>query len=403
MSKKGERMGLLRWNRKEAIYEDSDNNIIEILTESLGKEDSVKLIAEAHAMDMIASTIANTEILTLEYNKEKKQVENVTNELYYLLNIKPNVFDNATNFMYKLVIKLLLHEEVLVFIKEKNGEKSLYLADSFDSTSNIMKRKIYKNVIISDNNNNQLTLYKELDSDSVIHICYKNTKINKAYNNYSDKTGKLLEVAIKAFKRANVGKYILEKPGEQPAIIDAGTGKSITYDAYKKKITDGLFSEDEAIIMLSKMFSLNKLDMGAKGASDIETIEKREYQATAMKYKIPLDIYMGTKTEKSQGSDDYITNAVMPYMNTIEDSYNDSFVGKKSYIEGERVKFNTFCMQYASITTLASSLEKLVGIGFSHNDICMFLSMPRVDEAWANEHNMTKNIGKIEGGENKNE
>ena len=93
-----------------------------------------------------------------------------------------------------------------------------------------------------------------------------------------------------------------------------------------------MFSEDEAIIMLSKMFSLNKLDMGAKGASDIETIEKREYQATAMKYKIPLDIYMGTKTEKSQGSDDYITNAVMPYMNTIEDSYNDSFVGKKSYI-----------------------------------------------------------------------
>ena len=51
----------------------------------------------------------------------------------------------------------------------------------------------------------------------------------------------------------------------------------------------------------------------------------------------------------------------------------------------------------------ANGIDKQIGDGFSRNEINKFLRLPKIDEDWADEHNLTKNYGKMEGGANNEE
>lgn len=146
---------------------------------------------------------------------------------------------------------------------------------------------------------------------------------------------------------------------------------------------------------------LNKED-NSKGikANDYIELDKSICDKVASAFSIPLDVFYGTKTEKSTGTNDFITTAVEPILKIIQDGLNDTLVGEKNFIKGERIVFDTFNMKHSDITDVASSLEKLVGIGFSHDDIRGFLNMPLINEPWAQEHNITKNFGKVKGGAN---
>ena len=74
-------------------------------------------------------------------------------------------------------------------------------------------------------------------------------------------------------------------------------GKEISYDEYKQKITDGLISNENAIILLSNMFDLVNLNKdNTQNLSDYKEIFKMIGNNVAQKYNIPLDIYWGEKT-----------------------------------------------------------------------------------------------------------
>lgn len=385
----------------DKIFKNAQGEYISVFDFLLKKGDTINYIytlAEAHAIDLIAKTIAKCEIQTFEKNKDGKIQENRGNS-YWTLNLQPNYNENGTKFLYKLVTKLLTDKTALVIINETPKTKLLYIADTYNANNKVLSQKRFSNITISDDEGNSLPLEKEYDGDNSIYYSLINNGLNTASENFKSNSGKILKAAQNAFVKSNTPKWRLKNPGGQPTMLDAETKQPLSYEEYKKKITEGLFSEEEAVVMLSELFDLINLnEKNSKNLSDYESSAKKISDTVAQKWNIPLDIFYGTKTEKSTATSDFITFAVEPHFELLEDGFNIGLVGKENYLKGEYVMFNRLAIQHRDIFDSANGIDKLTADGFSRNEINKFLRLPRINEKWADEHNITKNYANVKGG-----
>ena len=83
----------------------------------------------------------------------------------------------------------------------------------------------------------------------------------------------------------------------------------------------------------------------------------------------------------------------------LEDGFNKTLVGKKSYLNGEYIKFNILSISHKDLIDKASGWDKLISNGFSFNQLSKFLGLPTINQKWANKHYITKNYANVEGGE----
>ena len=388
----------------DKIFKNSEGEFVSIFDVLLGKNDLqnyIYTLAEAHAIDLIAKTIAKCEIQTFEKKKEK--IQKNKGDLYWTLNYQPNYNENGTRFLYKLVSKLLVDKKALVIINKTPTTNLLYVADEYNADKEILRGKTFTNISVSDDEGNTLKLKKIYNIDNSIYYSLLNSKLNTASESFKTNTAKILKTIQKSFIQANVGKWRLKNPGNQPTMLDNETKKPISYDDYKNKITDGLFSEEEAIVLLAEMFDLINLNKdNNKNLNDFESVVKKIGDTVAQKWNIPLDIFYGSKTEKSTGTNDFITFAVDPYFELLEDGFNVSLVGKNSILDGEYIKFNRLNINHKDLIDKASGWDKLISNGFSFNQLSEFLGLPKIDEDWANEHYITKNYANVKGGAEEN-
>jgi len=389
-------MGFLNWlNEKEQSFLDF------VLAEK-NKELYIKDLAIEHAIDLIAKTISKSEIKVYRFDKSTKKVREAIDDVYYRLNIRVNPNEGGSSFFYKVISTLLKKQEALIIrIKSLNENvEYLYLADSFEESFDIMKTKTFSKIVLKDLKGNFLKLDKIIDGENVIHLNLGNSQIKKVIDDFYNDYGKLLATASKSYKSSNTKKWRLKLPGGQPAMIDPITKEQIGYDEYKKKIGKGLFEDEDGIVMLSEQFGLELLNgSDNKSSEDYRRMIRDVCELIAMSFGIPLDIFFGSKTDKSTGTNDFITFAVAPILEILEDGLNSKLIDKKDYLKGERIMIDKFNMKHFDIMDVAGSLDKLTGIGFSHNDLREFLDLPIINEDWANEHNLTKNYANVKGGE----
>lgn len=388
----------------DRFFKNSDGQFINIIDVLFGKSDAqdyIYSLAESHAINLIAKTIAKCEIQTFELKDEK--IQETKQDLYWTLNLQPNYNENGTMFIYKLVVKLLTDRTALIIINEKAKTNLLYIADAYNVSDDILHGKTFKNITVSDDEGNILPLKKEYNQKNSIYYSLKNKKLTTASEVFKTNISKLLKATQKSFLRANTAKWRLKNPGGQPTMLDAETKKPISYEEYKTKITEGLFSEEEAIVMLSEMFDLINLNKDDnKNLTDFETLFVRIGSTVAQKWNIPLDVFFGNRTEKSTGNSDFITFGVDPYFEIIEDGFNVSLVGKEDFIKGEYVKFNRTNIVHKDVLDCGTGIDKLTANKFSRNEINKLLKLPHIDEDWADEHNITKNYGEVKGGAEEN-
>lgn len=389
----------------DKIFKNSNGEYVSVFDVIFGKgntENYIYTLAEAHAIDLIARTIAKCEIQTFEM-KDKK-IQESRGDLYWTLNIQPNYIETGTKFIYKLITKLLTEKTALILINKTPKTNLLYVADSYNCNNKILTGKTFHNITIEDDEGNSININKTYNTENTIYYSLKNSKLKTASESFKKNTAKLLKASQKNFVNANTSKWRLKTPGQQPKMIDAETKKPISYEDYKDKITEGLTSDEEAIVMLSELFDLENLNQNnSKNLTDFENVFKKIGDTVAQKWNIPLDIFYGSKTEKSTGTDDFITMCVDLYFELLEDGFNAFLVGKKDYLNGEYVKFNRLNINHKDLIDKASGWDKLISNGFSFNQLCKFLGLPTINEDWADEHYITKNYANVKGGAENNE
>lgn len=389
----------------DKIFKNSEGEFVSLIDVIFGSSDAknyIYTLAEAHAIDLIAKTISKCEIQTFE-KKDGKIKEN-KGDLYWTLNLQPNYNEYGTKFIYKLVTKLLINKKALIVINETPKSNLLYVADDFVANNKILDGKTFSNVTISDDEDNSITLTKTYNIDNSIYFSIKNNELTTASELFKNNTSKILKSAQSSFEKTNTPKWRLKFPGGQPTLMDLETKKEMDYSKYKQKITEGLMSEEEAVVLLSEAFDLVNLNKdNNKDLTDFVNIVKQIGDSVAQKWNIPLDIFYGSKTEKSTGTNDFITFAVDPYFELLDDGFNVSLVGKKSYLKGEYVIFNRTNIIHRDVLDSATGIDKLTANKFSRNEINKFLRLPYIDEEWANEHALTKNYENVKGGAEGNE
>ena len=327
------------------------------------------------------------------------KIKETKGDLYWTLNLQPNYNENGTRFIYKLVTKLLTNGTALIIINKKAKTNFLYIADKYDASNDILHGKTFKNITISDDEGNSLQLEKVYDQNNSIYYSLKNDKLTKASKNFKINIAKILKATEKSFIRANTAKWRLKNPGNQPTMIDAETKQPISYEQYTRKITEGLLSDEEAIIMLSEMFELINLNKdNNKKLDDFETMFIKTGNTVAQKWSIPLDIFFCFFTEKSTSNNDFITFAVSTYLELLKDGFNVSLVGKESFLKGEYIKINTTNITHKDVLDCGTGIDKLTANRFSRNEINKLLKLPEIDEDWADRHYITKNYQNMEGG-----
>lgn len=367
-------------------------NYIETLFIAKQKQLQIKRHAIEHAIDLIAKTISKSEIQI--YRKKNGKISRDDNSKeYYTLNVQPNPNKEATSFFYEVIKKYLDDGEALIV--ELDG--SLYLADTFQVSTSVLLPKVYYNVQVSDDHGNSIFLRKIFTSENVIYLNLKSSKIKETLDSYYEELGNLIGIASSHYKLNNLYKFRLKVPGGQPKLKDPITEKELTYEDYKQKITRGLFDEQDAIILLSDSFGLEKIDFGTGATSDEwSKLEKKWSDKVAMTFNIPLDIFYGNKTDKSTSTNDFITFGILPHLQIIEDGLNAKIIGESNYLRGERIRINRLNMKHFDILESAVNMDKLFSNGYSHNEINEFIGIPKVDAAWADKHYITKNYENVD-------
>lgn len=347
---------------------------------------SVKYRAIDKAIDLLSRTLALTTLDT--YKKKNNKIQEVKEDLFYKLNIKPNNNEYAYNFWYKCWNKFFYEKEVLLF----SLNNKLYVADDFDVNDNVIVEKIYSNIKLETENGIYFELEQTFNATEVIHIKLTNQKTLDFLENFYNDLGNLILVSNEYYRDSNIIKWILGTPGNQVPLKDAKTGNDISYETYKEKLAGSLLANKKSILMLSKHFSLDKIQSEKNVTSeDYRNLIKSWEESVADSFLIPRDIYFGNKTDKSSSDNDYLTYAIKPYLSLLEDGLNAIVIKKDDYLKGERIKADIHSIKVHDIITNANSLDKLYSDGFSHNDVRKFVDLVEIDEDWANEHRITKN------------
>lgn len=368
--------------------------------------DAVKLkineLAIQRGITLYANVISKCEFKRVKVENGKRKF--VKNDLYYALNVRPNQNINATLFWNKAITRLFKNGEVLIVQGYKD---ELFIAESFDKTIYAYKPWEFRNVMI-----NELNTQKTYQMGDVIYLTIENMTINDMMKKFYEEMSSVMDAAVNHFKQNN-GKKLAFKTG---ASVSRGVGigaipQDSTTDAegktkaqlYVEKLFEKVFSNPNAIVPLQNGEELEEIGKATgQSAEDIIKTMSATMEAVSIGMNIPIDVFMGKTTEKSNAMNDWITTGVEVFLELIADELNAKLIRKEAYLKGDQIFIDATKINHRDILDSSVALEKLYGIGFTHNELRELFNMLPVSDEGADIRHWSKNYGseqELKGGE----
>lgn len=369
------------------IFQNRDKelrSLAEIISVDLEKLNLSKLAIEK-AMSMIAKAIAKSDILIQTESKEKRSYE-------YRLNIQPNDHECGTVFWTEVVKSLLRDNEALIIPLANK----YYRASGWQVSSNVLAERIYSNITL-DCAGESFSLFREFTSSEVIHLKYNNAKLRLYLNSVAEQYDKTLDAVNAMIKLSNQPRYKLKIAGNisyRKKNAD-GTERTITKDEYKDSIKSLLESDKLAILEESNGITLeNFINQTTTKSEDMSKITVLINNEVANAFDIPEAVFNGNITEKSDATNEFITYAVGPVAEVINDTLTAYIVGEEDYaLKNEKVMVWLARFKHVDVVDSAVNLDKLRGIGFSYDEIREMVGYPLLNTKFSQARALTKNYG----------
>lgn len=358
-------------------------NYLDLISVDMSKLQLHELATEK-AVGMIAKAIAKSEIVI--QSKEGRRYD----KYYYRLNVRPNDNQTGTDFWMMAVRKLLKESECLIC---RIGDK-YYIAESYQCSDDIMKPKNYTNIMIT-NGKDQMSINKKMTADDVMHLKYPNEQIREYLKNVLDIYCETLNAVNGMERVANTPFFKLKTEANTSfrKRNDDGTESIKTVDEYMAEIKKQLEGKGITIVRESKGVELEYLKLESRVTADEITKMAKEINAqTAMAFDIPESVFFGNITEKSDATNEFITYAVAPIAEVINDSANAKLVGMEDYV-GKHERINVWLARYKHVDVVdsAAALDKLRGIGFNLDEIRELVGYEALNTEFSQERALTKN------------
>lgn len=378
------------YNEETGEYE--EKSILDIITINATKV-AIADMAMEKAANMIAKAIAKSEFMVQRNNKPVKD------DIYWMLNVRPNPNETATEFWIETIRKLLINQEcVIVHINNY-----LYRCNSFSVDTAVNKSKQYSNIVI-ETKEDTLSIARKFKSDDVMHLKNPNKKIQ----NYLIQTIELYNAIVSGLangkKLASIPKFELDTGTTSTPILRSKdeTGKEITLtiDEYKNKVKKLLESEDIEILTNRSELKIGQLKIDTNITSeDIVKISKEIFTECAYAFDIPKAVFLGEITEKADSTNEFITYAVSWIVELLNDSLNAVVVGKEDFLEkNEKIWIDMSRYKHRDIIDSAIGLDKLRSIGFTFDELLELLGREPLKTEFSKQRALTLNYKNDLGG-----
>lgn len=334
--------------------------------------------------NMIANAVGRCEFRTFRDGKEIRERE------HYLWNVEPNVNQNSTAFLHKLVAKLLTDGEALVIsTRQREGYDALVVADSWLPNGDYPSRQNeYINVQVGD-----VSYEKTFREREVLHLKLNHINVKPVLDGLYGAYWRLISAAMK--------RYEWDKGQHWKVHVDQlASGAEDFTENFTRMIEQQVktFLDSNSAI-LPEFDGYAYTNEGGKANVDLADIQAQMKDVlgfTAKALQIPAVLVDGSiqGTEDAQGR--FLTGCIDPICDQLQEEINRKRYGYDQMRAGDYLRVDTSSIRHFDMFANAANVEKLVGSGaFTINDVLRSAGLPTIPEPWADEHYMTKNIAAL--------
>lgn len=368
-------------------------------TISEGKKVTIQEIMEAAAelqirdlaltvcVNMIANAVGKCEFQTFVNGKKVKEDE------YYTWNIEPNVNENSTMFIHRLVDKLCRENEVLVISTvHKDGHEMLVVADDFTKPLRYpQKMNVYTDVRVG-----EVTYRKSFKESEVLHLVLNNQNAQEVVKQLYASYSKLVNAATRSYTWSQ-GTHLKVKVDQ----TESGDENFATDFAnmINAQVRPWMQSDNA---VLPEFDGYEYDNMGGtsnteRSTRDIRALVDDIFDFTAQSLNIPPVLIKGVVEGTKDAVTRWLTTCIDPLTDQLEEEIVRKRYGRDLWRKGTYLHIDTSTITHFDLFANAANVEKLIGSGaYSINDVLSAAGMPELDEPWANLHWLTLNIGTME-------
>ena len=359
------------------------SNVLEIIATDLTKV-QMAVMAQEKAACMIAKAIAKSEIVLTKGEERRKDEE------YYRLNIRPNDNETATDFWFNVARELVATGDCVV-IRMQNGK--YYRANSYQMDDYVLFGKTYSHIVLTDGYN-EVTLRYGVSSDDVLHFRFGTEKMRVFTKNVLGCLDDALDAvrSLETIANTPLLKYKVDANLQFRRRTTDGKEVRLTLDNVLDEFKAKIDGKKLAIITEQTGSSLEFMDVKKQvSAAEVTALADTINKECAAAYDIPLGVFNGQITEQSDATNEFITYAVSPVAEVINDTLNAKLVGEKDYVAGERAFVWLAHFKHIDVIDAANSLDKLRAIGFTLDEIFEMVGYPALNTDFSTKRALTKN------------
>lgn len=360
-------------------------SLAEIIAVDMAKLNLSRLAIEK-AMLMIAKAIAKSDILIQTESKDKRRQE-------YRLNIQPNDHECGTAFWTEVVKQLLTEQEVLII--PLDGK--YYRASAWESTTNVLTERTYSHITLTCGGYDY-ALLKSFRTSEVIQLKYDNAKIKLYLQNVVSQYDKTLDSVNAMMRMSAQPRYKLKLGASALSFREKqadGTDKVMTKDQYVAKIKNLLEADELSVLTESDNVSVDQMQINTSvKAEELSKMAQQINNEVANAFDIPEAVFNGNITEKSDATNEFITYAVSPVAEVINDTLTAYIVGENDYCtKNEKVMVWLARFKHVDVVDSATNLDKLRGIGFNYDELREMVGYTVLNTEFSQARALTKNYG----------
>lgn len=337
-------------------------------------------------VDMVANAVGRCEFRTFRNGTEVKEQD------YYLWNVEPNVNQNSTVFLHKLVAQLCKHNEALIINpRQRDGHDTLVVADGWEvPETSVTRLQEYQQVRVDD-----FTFHKTFREDDVLHLRLNHLDLRPVLDGLYQSYYKLVSAAMKAYQWSNGQHWKVH-------VSQLAQGDKEFQANFLRMIQEQVkpFLESNGAILPEfdgYTFTNESGRVSAGDTRDIKALMEDIFDFTARSFLIPAVLVNGKVEATSDANQRFLTYVIDPICDQLQEEINRKFYGYDRWRAGEYVWVDSSSIIHFDLFANAANVEKLVGSGvFCINDIRRAAGQAIINEPWAWRFWLTKNIAAIE-------
>lgn len=355
-----------------------------IFAESV-KEYSLRKLAFSSCVNMVANVFGKCEFVTYRNGEEIKERE------YYLWNIEPNPNQNSTAFLHKFITKLYENNEVLIISSSTaNGNEYLNVCDDFEQKHHYpIQSNAYINVVCGDKE--YKTTFYEKD---VLHIKLNHNDIKPVLDSLQDSYARMIASAEKAYGY-DFGQHW------KVHIDQIASGNAEFEESFNEMMQNQIIpflKSDNGVLAEFDGYDWQNVSNSSRGDSrDIRAMYDDIFDFTARAFHIPTVLQSGDVAGTEDAFNRWLTICINPLADQLQEEINRKRYGYEDWKRKSYIRIDTSALLHFDMFAQASNIDKLISSGvFTVNDVLESAGKSTVNEAWADEHFITKNYAPVE-------